>query len=77
VVTDHSEAARFVERYDLGLCSAAEAGALASALERVIASPDLRRAWRANTREAIRAGHSWDDRAKTLLQDLLGEKTSS
>ncbi len=76
IVTDRSEAARFVEHYEIGLVSESTAKDLAEALERAVSSPDLQRLWRANIVSAVRDGNSWDDRAQTVMRDLLAAKKS-
>ncbi|PSR35925.1 MAG: glycosyl transferase family 1 [Sulfobacillus thermosulfidooxidans] len=70
VVTDRSEAARFVERYRVGIHAAANARALAAALIAVISSPQYRQELSMHAYDAVHQAHSWDHRAQSVLADL-------
>ncbi len=73
VVTDQSEAAQFVERYQIGLRTPYDAQALARGLTQLLDSEPARRQCQVNAAAAVQTGHSWDHRALTLLEDLAGK----
>ena len=71
IVTDRSEAARFVEHYQVGQTCRPDSVDLAQTLERCLQSPGLLDQYAENACLAIVKEHSWDCRAKTLLNELL------
>ncbi|WP_053960127.1 glycosyltransferase [Sulfobacillus thermosulfidooxidans] len=75
IVTDQSEAARFVERYQVGQMSQPDSESLAKTLESCLRSPQLLDLYAHNARRVIEQEHSWDHRAQTLVADLLAKKS--
>ncbi len=71
VVTDDSEAARFVERYQVGQRCQPDSESLAETLENCLQSPWLLDQYRKNALRVIAQEHSWDHRAATVVSDLL------
>ncbi len=71
VVTDDSEAARFIERYQVGQRCQPDRESLAQTLENCLQSPQLLAQWRDNALRVIQEEHSWDHRAATVVRDLL------
>lgn len=73
VATGPSEAARFVETEGVGIGVAADAGALAAALDLLLKDPARLRQMADTALDAVKSRHLWDHRARTVLESLLKE----
>ncbi len=71
IVSDDSEAARFVERYEVGERCQPHSASLAFALEKCLGSPAILDRFRENALRVIAQEHNWDNRAATVVNDLL------